>query len=66
MGGKPVDRTESGRTFAERPRDPRSRDVIERAPHGTAGIVSLHLDCGHWVHRRFDLCEASRIICSKC
>ncbi|HEY5722364.1 MAG TPA: hypothetical protein VIT45_08580 [Allosphingosinicella sp.] len=40
--------------------------MIERAPHGTAGIVSLHLDCGHWVHRRFDLCEASRIICSKC
>lgn len=52
--------------FTERPRDPKSREVIAREPCGSGGLISLSLECGHKIRRRFDLCEASRIICTKC
>ena len=53
-------------TFAEKPCDPKSRDVIAREPQGSGGLISLRLECGHVVRRRFDLCEAHRIICVEC
>ena len=53
-------------TFSKRPRDPKSREVIAREPLGSTGLTSFRLECGHQVRRRFDLCEASRIICNEC
>lgn len=53
-------------TFTEKPCDPRTREVVAREPQGTSGLLSLRLECGHVVRRRFDLCEASRIICGEC
>jgi hypothetical protein len=61
-----MDRASAKLTFPERPRHPKGRDVIYRQPEGSNGLISLSLECGHRVRRRFDLCEASRIICDEC
>ena len=61
-----MERASAKLTFSEKPRDPKSREVIAREPEGSNGLIILSLECGHRVRRRFDLCEASRIICGKC
>ncbi len=61
-----MDREGAKLTFEEKPCDPKSRSVVAREPLGSTGTISLSLECGHRVRRRFDLCEASRIICTEC
>jgi hypothetical protein len=51
--------------FAKRPRDPRSRAVVDMAHEG-ARVFRFRLGCGHDVTRKVGLCVPSRLICTAC
>jgi len=48
-----------------KPRHPNSRAVVAIEAEGAGGLMTLKLECGHRMRRRYG-CVPSRAICEQC